>query len=91
MMIYMQVFLISMMLLMLMYKHMLIMLMMMELLVINMSMIIYMMMGEWGMEFYLIYYLIFSVCESVLGLALLVMIVRFSGNDLYYMFNFSKF
>nr|ATW72796.1 NADH dehydrogenase subunit 4L [Atta sexdens rubropilosa] len=91
MMIYMQVFLISMMLLMLMYKHMLIMLMMMELLVINMSMIIYIMMVEVGMEFYLIYYLIFSVCESVLGLSLLVMIVRFNGNDLYYMFNFSKF
>nr|ASY95863.1 NADH dehydrogenase subunit 4L [Atta colombica] len=91
MMIYMQIFLISMMLLMLMYKHMLIMLMMMELLVINMSMIIYIMMVEVGMEFYLVYYLIFSVCESVLGLSLLVMIVRFSGNDLYYMFNFSKF
>nr|ATJ03028.1 NADH dehydrogenase subunit 4L [Atta texana] len=90
-MIYMQVFLISMMLLMLMYKHMLIMLMMMELLVINMSMIMYIMMMEIGMEFYLIYYLIFSVCESVLGLSLMVMVVRFKGNDLYYMFNFSKF
>jgi len=56
-----------------------------------MSIIIYIIMGECGIEFYLIYYLIFSVCERVLGLALLVLIVRFSGNDLYYIFNFRKF
>jgi len=63
----------------------------MELLVVNISIIIYIIIGEVGIEFYLIYYLIFSVCERVLGLALLVIIVRFNGNDLYYIFNFRKF
>jgi len=73
------------------YKHILIILIIIELLVINISIIIYIIMGELGIEFYLIYYLIFSVCERVLGLALLVIIVRFNGNDLYYIFNFRKF
>jgi len=63
----------------------------MELLVINISIIIYIIIVEVGIEFYLIYYLIFSVCERVLGLGLLVIIVRFRGNDLYYIFNFRKF
>jgi len=64
---------------------------MIELLVINISIIIYIIIVEVGIEFYLIYYLIFSVCERVLGLGLLIIIVRFSGNDLYYIFNFRKF
>jgi len=79
------------MLLILIYKHILIILIMIELLVINMSIIIYIIIVEVGIEFYLIYYLIFSVCERVLGLRLLVIIVRFNGNDLYYIFNFRKF
>jgi len=60
------------------------------LLVVNIS-IVYIIIVEVRIEFYLVYYLIFSVCESVLGLELLVIIVRFKGNDLYYIFNFRKF
>jgi len=63
----------------------------MELLVINISIIIYIIIVEVGIEFYLVYYLIFSVCERVLRLGLLVIIVRFRDNDLYYIFNFKKF
>ena len=63
----------------------------MELLVINISIIIYIIIVEVRIEFYLVYYLIFSVCERVLGLGLLVIIVWFRGNDLYYIFNFRKF
>ena len=59
-------------------------------LVVNIS-IVYIIIVEVRIEFYLVYYLIFSVCESVLGLELLVIIVRFKGNDLYYIFNFRKF
>jgi len=81
--------LISVILLVLIYKHILIILM--ELLVINISIIIYIIIVEVRIEFYLVYYLIFSVCERVLGLGLLVIIVRFRGNDLYYIFNFRKF
>jgi len=44
-----------------------------------------------GIEIYLIYYLVFRVCEGVLGLGLLVLIVRFYGNELYYLINISKF
>jgi len=62
----------------------------MELLVINISIIIYIIIVEVGIEFYLVYYLIFSVCERVLRLGLLVIIVRFRDNDLYYIFNFKK-
>lgn len=87
----MQIFLISIILLILIYKHILIILIIIELLVINISIIIYIIMVEVEIEFYLVYYLIFRVCERVLGLRLLVIIVRFRGNDLYYMFNFRKF
>jgi len=44
-----------------------------------------------NLEIYIIYYLVFSVCEGVLGLSLLVLIVRIFGNELYYTFNISKF
>lgn len=64
---------------------------MVELLIINISIIIYIIICQSRMEFYLIYYLIFRVCESVIGLSLIVLIVRFRGNDLYYIFNFRKF
>lgn len=64
---------------------------MVELLIINISIIIYIIIYQSRMEFYLIYYLIFGVCERVIGLSLIVLIVRFRGNDLYYIFNFRKF
>lgn len=63
----------------------------MELVVINISLILFLRMGWLYIEFYLIYYLVFSVCERVLGLGLLVLIVRFYGDSLYYIFNFRKF
>ena len=55
-----------------------------ELLVEKILIIVYIIIVEVRIEFYLVYYLIFSVFESVLGLGLLVIIVRFRGNDLYY-------
>jgi len=42
-------------------------------------------------ELFLIYYLVFRVCEGVLGLRLLVLVVRFYGNELYYIINIRKF
>lgn len=64
---------------------------MIELIVVNISLLIFILFSILGMEFYLIYYLVFRVCESVLGLRLLVMVVRFYGRELYYAYNISKF
>lgn len=47
--------------------------------------------GIMRLDFYMIYYLVFSVCERVLGLRLLVVIVRYYGRELYYIFNIRKF
>nr|BCS79999.1 NADH dehydrogenase subunit 4L [Monomorium triviale] len=90
-MVYGQLFVMVLMLLIFLYKFMLVLLMLLELMVMTISLLMFMIFGLMNMEFYLIYYLIFSVCEGVMGLSLLVMIVRFSGSEVYYMFNISKF
>lgn len=74
------------------YKYLLILLILVEIMVVNIVLII--LLGEGGImciEFTVIYYLVFRVCEGVLGLRLLVIVVRFSGRDLYYIFNIRKF
>nr|AIW06072.1 NADH dehydrogenase subunit 4L [Polyrhachis dives] len=73
------------------YKFMLVVLMMIELMILNISMIMFLVFSFMNLELYMIYYLVFMVCESTLGLSLLVVIVRFSGNELFYVFNLSKF
>lgn len=70
---------------------MLILLILIELIVISISLLIFLIFRIINLEFYLIYYLVFRVCEGVLGLRLLVIIVRFCGRDLYYIFNIRKF
>lgn len=70
---------------------MLILLIIIELLVMNVSLLIFLVFRLKNIEFYLVYYLVFRVCEGVLGLSLLVIIVRYSGRDLYYMFNIRKY
>nr|QYK92314.1 NADH dehydrogenase subunit 4L [Tetramorium tsushimae] len=89
--IYVQMFVVSFILMIYLYKYMLVLLMLMELMVMNISLIMFIIFGILKLEFYLVYYLVFSVCEGAMGLGLLVMIVRYYGNDLYYMFNMSKF
>lgn len=73
------------------YKYILVLLILIELVVINVSLIIFIIFSIINMEFYLIYYLVFRVCERSLGLGLLVIIVRYYGRDLYYIFNIRKF
>jgi hypothetical protein len=65
--------------------------MLMELVVVNVSLIIFLFFSLYKIEFYLVYYLIFGVCERVLGLGLLVQVIRFYGRDLYYRLNIGKF
>lgn len=85
------IFFVSFMLIVFLYKYMLILLLFIELLVLNISLIIFLIYGIIGLDFYMIYYLVFRVCEGVLGLSLLVIIVRFYGRELYYIFNIRKF
>ena len=73
------------------YKYILILLLFLELLVLNISLIIFLIYGIIRLDFYIIYYLVFSVCEGVLGLRLLVVIVRYYVSELYYIFNIMKF
>lgn len=73
------------------YKYMLSLLILIEILVINISLIIYIVYRFVNKEYYVLYYLVFSVCERVLGLGLLVIIIRFYGSELYYVINISKF
>lgn len=70
---------------------MLVLLTLIEFIVVNISMIMYLVFRIIEIEFYLIYYLVFRVCEGVLGLRLLVIVARFYGRDLYYIFNIRKF
>lgn len=74
-----------------MYKYILILLILIELIVIIVSLNIFLSIGLIKIEFYIIYYLVFRVCEGVLGLGLLTLIVRFYGEDLYYLFRIRKF
>jgi len=70
---------------------MLVVLIVVELIVLNLSIIMFLVFRLNNLEIYMIYYLVFRVREGVLGLTLLVLIVRFYGNELYYIFNISKF
>nr|YP_010282326.1 NADH dehydrogenase subunit 4L [Camponotus japonicus]UHM24989.1 NADH dehydrogenase subunit 4L [Camponotus japonicus] len=74
-----------------MYKFMLVVLMVFEVVILNLSMIMYLIYSTLNLDLFMVYYLVFMVCESTLGLSLLVLIVRYHGNELYYMFNISKF
>lgn len=85
------IFFVSFMSLIFLYKYMLVLLLFLELLVLNISLIIFLIYGMVRLDFYIIYYLVFSVCEGVLGLRLLVVIVRYYGSELYYIFNIRKF
>lgn len=70
---------------------MLVVLMVFEIIILNISIIICLVYRILNLELFIVYYLIFIVCERTLGLALLVLIVRYHGNELYYLFNFRKF
>lgn len=87
----MQIFVVSFILIIYIYKYILVLLILIELIVINISLIIFIIFGIFKLEFYLVYYLVFRVCEGAIGLGLLVIIVRYYGSDLYYIFNIRKF
>nr|ANJ70674.1 NADH dehydrogenase subunit 4L [Stenus boops] len=63
-------------------KHFLLMLMMLEFLVMLMYLMLFLMCMNYLFEFYLLMmFLTMMVCESALGLSILVSIIRSHGND----------
>lgn len=73
------------------YKYILIVLILLELIVLNIIMVVFLIFRVISMEFYVIYYMVFVLCERVLGLTMLILIVRYSGNDYYYYFDALKY
>lgn len=70
---------------------MLVVLIVIEVIVLNLSIIMFIIFSIINLEIFIIYYIVFRVCEGVLGLALLTLVVRFHGNELYYLVNINKF
>nr|YP_010271101.1 NADH dehydrogenase subunit 4L [Neptis obscurior]UJY98870.1 NADH dehydrogenase subunit 4L [Neptis obscurior] len=70
------------------HKHLLIILMSLEFMVLSIFflMMMYLMMIEYNM-YMLMVFLVFSVCEGVLGLSILVSMIRTHGNDYFHSFN----
>nr|YP_010389744.1 NADH dehydrogenase subunit 4L [Issikiopteryx taipingensis]UPU95820.1 NADH dehydrogenase subunit 4L [Issikiopteryx taipingensis] len=70
------------------YKHLLIILLSLEFIVLSLFffMMLMLMMMDYNM-YMLMVFLVFSVCEGVLGLSILVSMIRTHGNDYFQSFN----
>nr|YP_010585922.1 NADH dehydrogenase subunit 4L [Lepidostoma longipilosum]UZZ43645.1 NADH dehydrogenase subunit 4L [Lepidostoma longipilosum] len=69
-------------------KHLLIILLSLELIMLNMFLLIFNFMMFMGGSYFLMMFMILSVCEGVLGLSVLVYLVRIYGNDLIKIYSF---
>jgi len=70
------------------YKHLLNILLSLEFIVLSLFIFLFFYLNLFNYEQYFrIFFLVFSVCEGVLGLSILVSIIRSHGND--YFLNFS--
>jgi NADH-ubiquinone oxidoreductase chain 4L len=70
------------------YKHLLNILLSLEFIVLRLFIFLFFYLNFFNFEQYFrMYFLVFSVCEGVLGLSILVSIIRSHGND--YFLNFS--
>nr|ALO70904.1 NADH deshydrogenase subunit 4L [Scaphisoma boleti] len=69
-------------------KHFLLMLMSLELIVLSLYLNLLIYLSFFNYEFYFsMLFLVMSVCESVLGLSILVSLIRTHGNDYFQSFN----
>nr|YP_010586470.1 NADH dehydrogenase subunit 4L [Plectrocnemia tortosa]UZZ44271.1 NADH dehydrogenase subunit 4L [Plectrocnemia tortosa] len=69
-------------------KHLLLLLMALEFMMLSMLMLMFFyLMSMWNDLFMYVCFLVMMVIESVLGLNLLILMIRFSGNDYYFSFN----
>lgn len=89
--IFIQFSLISVILILVRYKYFLIILIIIELVVINLRVCLFYVLGFLNLEVVFIYFLVFRVCERVIGLIVLVLVIRYSGNDYYKFFRIVKF
>nr|WSP02043.1 NADH dehydrogenase subunit 4l [Bembidion laterale] len=69
-------------------KHLLLMLLSLEFIILSLYMLIFIYLSMYSYEFYFsLMFLIFCVCESVLGLSILVSLIRTHGNDFFFSLN----
>nr|YP_010166734.1 NADH dehydrogenase subunit 4L [Oreodytes scitulus]QRV62838.1 NADH dehydrogenase subunit 4L [Oreodytes scitulus] len=69
-------------------KHLLLMLLSMEFIILSLYMLLFIFLSSFDYEFYFsMMFLVFCVCESVLGLSILVSLIRTHGNDYFFSMN----
>nr|YP_010166669.1 NADH dehydrogenase subunit 4L [Lioporeus pilatei]QRV62760.1 NADH dehydrogenase subunit 4L [Lioporeus pilatei] len=69
-------------------KHLLLMLLSMEFIILSLYSLMFLFLSMFDYEFYFsMMFLVFSVCESVLGLSILVSLIRTHGNDYFFSLN----
>nr|YP_010531108.1 NADH dehydrogenase subunit 4L [Omoglymmius wukong]UXW93695.1 NADH dehydrogenase subunit 4L [Omoglymmius wukong] len=69
-------------------KHLMMMLMSLEFIILSLFIILFIILFLYNQEYYFcMYFLTFCVCESVLGLSVLVALIRTHSNDYYNILN----
>nr|YP_010166630.1 NADH dehydrogenase subunit 4L [Hydroporus signatus]QRV62721.1 NADH dehydrogenase subunit 4L [Hydroporus signatus] len=69
-------------------KHLLLMLLSMEFIILSLYIMLFMFLSYFDYEYYFsMMFLVFCVCESVLGLSILVSLIRTHGNDYFFSMN----
>nr|QRV62519.1 NADH dehydrogenase subunit 4L [Hydroporus puberulus] len=69
-------------------KHLLLMLLSMEFIILSLYIMLFLFLSYFDYEFYFsMMFLVFCVCESVLGLSILVSLIRTHGNDYFFSMN----
>nr|QRW36380.1 NADH dehydrogenase subunit 4L [Nebrioporus canaliculatus] len=69
-------------------KHLLLMLLSMEFIILSLYIMLFIFLSFFYYEYYFsLMFLVFCVCESVLGLSILVSLIRTHGNDYFYSMN----
>nr|YP_010710245.1 NADH dehydrogenase subunit 4L [Dyscolus lucifuga]WCS91692.1 NADH dehydrogenase subunit 4L [Dyscolus lucifuga]WCS91796.1 NADH dehydrogenase subunit 4L [Dyscolus lucifuga] len=69
-------------------KHLLLMLLSLEFIILSLYMLMFIYLSMFSYEYYFsMVFLTFCVCESVLGLSILVSLIRTHGNDFFFSMN----
>nr|UAJ48136.1 NADH dehydrogenase subunit 4L [Cybister japonicus] len=69
-------------------KHLLLMLLSMEFIILSLYLLMFVYLSCYDYEYYFsMMFLVFCVCESVLGLSILVSLIRTHGNDYFFSMN----
>nr|YP_010632188.1 NADH dehydrogenase subunit 4L [Cybister brevis]WBP62302.1 NADH dehydrogenase subunit 4L [Cybister brevis] len=69
-------------------KHLLLMLLSMEFIILSLYLLLFVYLSCYDFEYYFsMMFLVFCVCESVLGLSILVSLIRTHGNDYFFSMN----